>query len=472
MNEPAKPARSISRRLAFALVLPVSVMLIAGAAISAYMARDAVNRLHNQHMQNTAAVLAGFVLYEAEEHSSEEYESESEDLAEEATEDLEDITKALESERGLPVHFRIRQNGETQFATSDVLLFPSCEPGFTTVVQNEAWQCFQESQSLPALDIELTVEVFERTAARSQAIRNVLLATYSPLILLPVLVLLLSWFGIAWVRRSLNAVSDAVAARSVDNLERLPVLAQPKELQPMAESVNKLLAGIERSLEREKQFTDDAAHELRTPITSIKMIEQLIRRENSDPALVGYLDQLRDGADQSQNLIDQLLRFARLQSARELEHQDTDLRDLIRAQLDLLAPHITAADLAIDLRDEAYQAPTRGNPAALSLLLANVLSNAVKFSPPTCTVTITLDTQTLCVDDQGPGIPVEDRERVFDRFYRGGKTLDTPGSGLGLALARWVAEAHHFTLFATETANGAGTRIVLRFDRGGVFPIS
>lgn len=467
MKTAANP--SITRRLLWFIMVPVVALIIACAAVAAATASRSVNALYDQQLKNNAGVLLSFVLYESYEY---EYEDDYDDDDEE--DDLLEIAEAINREHGLPVNFRLSIGDKTLFVSSGVSDFPQCGEGFSRVDLSaekqgtDDWHCYRQTQSLAGGELSVIVEMFESETDRQQAIRSLVLATFAPLIVLPLLVAALTYRAVSRTMGALRTVSSEVALRSVDNLERLSIQEQPEELLPVAKSVNQLLDGIERSLQREKQFTDDAAHELRTPITSIKMTEQLLRRDNKDPALDDYLNNLRASVDQSSQLIDQLLGFARLQSARSLSVEPIDIGKLLRTELGILAPQITAKNLAVTLNDEGYRSPVSANESALALLIRNVLSNATKFSDTAATIYIVLDETSLTIEDDGPGISPDARTRVFDRFYRSADAKLKPGSGLGLALAKWVADTHGFTITAVSPRHGSGAAIKLVFRADNV----
>ena len=207
---------------------------------------------------------------------------------------------------------------------------------------------------------------------------------------------------------------------------------------------------------REKQFTDDAAHELRTPITSIKMIEQLIRRDSSDPSITGHLDNLRLSAEHCSTLIDQLLSLARLQTTQSLETKPTHLAEIIMGQLGLLSPQLTDKNLAIDLSDSVTGLKIDAHESSISILINNLLTNAVKFSVHGGTIYIFKLDDFIYIEDDGPGIKLSDQPRVFDRFFRAPENRNIDGNGLGLALAKWVSDTHKLDLSTGKPIKGSG----------------
>ena len=457
---------SIKRRLLWYLVVPVVVLIIVCASLAAKTSSQSIDTIFDEKLKTNAGVLLSFVLYESVEHVD-DYEDDDEEM-----DALLDIAKAIDLDHGLPVNFRLTVGNRTQFVSNITTDFPECSDGFSSVElmrSNNAaqgWRCYRQTLPLLSGDKMATIEIFELESERRQAIRLLVLSSLAPIMLLPLVLGGLTYWAVSWAMASLRKVSSDVSQRSVSNLERLSLQDQPEELLPVAKSVNELLDGIDKSLQREKQFTDDAAHELRTPITSIKMTGQLLRRQNKDPALNDHLDRLDASVNLSSDLIDQLLRFARLQSAKSLTMQSVHLNELLHSELGLLAPQLTASNLAVELTDDLYRSPVQVNESAMALLIRNLLGNAVKFSTPGASVYLTLTNKSLTIEDDGPGIAVEDRQMIFERFYRAPTVKQAPGTGLGLALARWVAQAHGFRLTAETPVRGKGASMVLVFRPG------
>ena len=456
---------SIKRRLLWYIVVPVVVLIVVCASLAARTSSQSINRIFDEKLKTNAGVLLSFVLYESHEHAGDSADDEDK------LDELLDIAKAIDLEHGLPVNFRLTVGDRTQFVSNITTEFPNCANGFSTVeLQNEEpggqeWHCYRQAQLLMIGDKLATVEIFESERERQRAVRLLVLSSLAPILLLPIVLGGLTYWAVSWAMKSLRTVSNQVSERSVDNLKRLSLQDQPEELLPVAKSVNDLLDGIDQSLQREKQFTDDAAHELRTPITSIKMTGQLLRRQNKDAALDDHLDRLDASVSLSSDLIDQLLRFARLQSATSLSFTALHLGDMLRSELGLLASQLTARNLAVELVDDLYRSTVQANESALALLLRNLLGNAIKFSSPDASIYLTLTNRTLTIEDDGPGIAFEEREKIFDRFYRAPATKQAPGAGLGLALARWVANTHDFRLTAQQPVLGKGASVVLVFRK-------
>ncbi len=468
MSRASSGNRSLTRRLLIQLLIPVLLLISIAGCVAIFVASQSINTLFDQQLKNNAEILLSFLQYEyAEEGQNNSAAESGDDLSEE----LVEIASEIESRQGLSILYRLRVGNTVLYTASQARSFPSCSPGFndfekqgTADLPSMMWRCYRTTRSLLQSDTPLDVEFFEHVTERQEAIKSLLLATFSPIVLLPFVVLLVAWWVVLRGMKSLTVVSRAVSERSVNNLNRIPCAGQHTELLPIVQSVNKLLAGIELGVLREKQFTDDAAHELRTPITSIKMLEQLIRRENTDPAITGYLDSLKDSADHSSLLIDQLLKLARLQSTQSIEKTSLDLYELVNAQLGLLSPLITNKKLVVQFDCDGRSIDIDAHEPSLSLMINNLLTNAIKFNDRQGTLYISLNSTSLRIEDDGPGIKTEDATRVFDRFFRAANTRAMQGTGLGLSLVKWVVDIHGFTIKVEAPSKGTGANFVVYFN--------
>jgi two-component system sensor histidine kinase MprB len=247
-------------------------------------------------------------------------------------------------------------------------------------------------------------------------------------------------------------------AETPDLSQRLPVEGDD-ELGRLARSYNTTLDALERSVDAQRQLVADASHELRTPLASLRTnIEVLQRGDGLAPA--DREDLLRDvvtQTDELTNLVRDVVDIARRGESTE-DFQEVRLDEVVASALTRarrLAPGLTFAA-------ELEPSVVRGAPERLARLAANLLDNAVKWSPPLATVEVSLRDGELVVRDHGPGIAPDDLPFVFDRFYRSSTARSLPGSGLGLAIVRQVAQAHGAAA-VVENAEGGGARFRVRF---------
>jgi two-component system, OmpR family, sensor histidine kinase QseC len=274
--------------------------------------------------------------------------------------------------------------------------------------------------------------------------------------------LLGAWVWLATRRglRPLNVIAEQIATREPEHLEPLEPTSAPEEIRPLIESLNQLFARVERTLESERHFTADAAHELRTPLAALTAQAQVALRARDADERQHAFDQLVASSRRASRLVDQLLTLARLDPA------DTKPLNVIR--IDHLAQEICALHgaLAIEkdvsLELDATSITVAGDSDMLRILLRNLVDNAIRYTPRGGRVDVAVSADTLSVTDSGPGIPPSEHERVFDRFHRlGGQ--ETEGSGLGLSIVARIAERHGAKVELATDDNGQGLRVTVRF---------
>ena len=290
---------------------------------------------------------------------------------------------------------------------------------------------------------------------------------------LPAGLILAALGGSVMAGRLLRPV-DLMAARaekiSAENLSsRLPVEDPRDEFGRMANVINRMLSRLEEGFERLRRFTADASHELRTPLTVIQSVGEVALQENLDAA--AYRDRigsmLEDVARLSR-LVDSLLTLTRADAgALALRRKEIDAARLVAQAVEDMRP--LAEEKRQDLSlSAAGPVPVQADEATLRLALVNLLDNAVKYTPASGTIAVTLrvrDNETFIeVTDNGPGIPTEHADRVFDRFYRvdQSRTGQAGGAGLGLAIAKWAVEANGGRIeLENREAGGSTFRLVL-----------
>ncbi|MBX6391468.1 MAG: HAMP domain-containing histidine kinase, partial [Frankia sp.] len=276
--------------------------------------------------------------------------------------------------------------------------------------------------------------------------------------------------GMLVARAALKPVDAAAAAaeevaRTQDLSALIPVTGSD-EVARLAESLNSMLRALESSKARQRQLVDDASHELRTPLTSLRTNIELLLRAEANPnralpaadraALLRDVDaQIRELA----GLVSELVELARDELPIE-EVERLDLAEVVAAAVARARRRATAKGIVIEAT--ATSSWVDGRPSMLERAVTNLLDNAVKFSPPDSTVRVTTADGEVIVADQGPGIAVEDRQHVFERFWRATGARSLPGSGLGLAIVADAVRMHGGMVTAGEaTGGGALLRMTL-----------
>lgn len=305
-----------------------------------------------------------------------------------------------------------------------------------------------------------------RTIAAEAALRQVL-----PLLALGAVLLLLAWVIVGRGLSPLANVRRDLAARDRGSLQAIERGGLPRELDPLVAEINALLGRLDAVLQRQQAFVADAAHELRTPLAALRLqIDSLARASDDASASDDALARLRAGVSRMVRLVDQLLTLARQEHAGPAAASDriVDLSVLARQVVAMQAESAASRDIDLGLEgagDATGSVLARGDADAIETQLANLIANAIRHVPHGGRVDVqalALDGRpTLIVDDNGPGIPPQARERVFDRFYRA-PGADGVGSGLGLAIVREIASRHGARVELSDSPLG-GLRVVVSF---------
>jgi signal transduction histidine kinase len=338
--------------------------------------------------------------------------------------------------------------------------------GFSDVdAGNRRWRVYSMAARNRIIQVAQPLEL-RRDLAAAAALRSL-----RPLLIFAPLMALLIWFLVDRALRPVQRLAHEVKLRDAGSLAPLPEQDLPSEVEPVAHAINSLLARLKLAFDSQRAFVADAAHELRSPLTALRLQLQLLARAKDADTRRAAVAQLEQGVDRATRLIEQLLTAARAgpgESVRPLQAVDiselarqamADAWPLAEARRTLLALH--APDRAIVTAD----------PNDMRVLIRNLLDNAIRYSPEGGQVDVRLSEQRgvllLAVDDSGPGIPPDEREQVFQRFYRGRRDAgDGIGSGLGLAIVASIAARHGATVALLDSALG-GLRVELRIRMSG-----
>lgn len=315
----------------------------------------------------------------------------------------------------------------------------------------------------------LTIQVAETLTKRQQLAKKILLGIVIPQLLLVLAAVGIVWFGIGRGLRPLWELHAAVARRSHRDLSPVLLPNIPDEVQALVNSVNHFMGKLQNVLESQNRFIADAAHQLRTPLAGMLAQLELAQNETDPQERQAGMKRVERSMEQLAHMVNQLLVLARNQP--EVIHS---IRT-VKLDLCLLAQNV-ATDMVpaaiqqdIDLGFEGSQEAVwiEGDPTRLSDLIANLIDNAIRYTGRDGKVSVSVAHEgnhaILKVEDNGPGIPAEAREIVFERFHRLTDSTQE-GSGLGLAIVMEIAQIHHATVSVEETQSGQGTTFRVVFD--------
>jgi two-component system sensor histidine kinase TctE len=297
--------------------------------------------------------------------------------------------------------------------------------------------------SEPGMNGMAEIRVAETDGARVRMARGLLLDTLWRMGLLALITLALVWLAVSAALRPLERLRSAVEERQPDDLRPLPLVQVQDELLPLVSSLNHFTERLRQQFERQAQFITDASHELRTPLAALKARIELGLREREPALWHSTLEKAAQSTDRLTHLANQLLSLARIErAARAIEEGGAERVELAQLARELgmaLAPLAHQRGIALALEAEA-EVPLRGEPMLLHELIYNLVDNALAHTPGGNVVLRVLSPAVLEVEDDGPGIPPEERERVFERFYR--RNPQGAGAGLGLAIVGEICRAH------------------------------
>ena len=329
-------------------------------------------------------------------------------------------------------------------------------------LRGEPWRAYGLQTADGVIQIAQPLRVREELA-RAAAERVVI-----PLILLlPIMIAAVAWI-VSRGLLPLRYVTAEVQRRDVRSLRPLKRANLPREIEPLVGELNRLLARLQQAFDTQRAFISDAAHELRSPLTALRLQLQLLDRAPDESARVEARARLGAAVERAIHLVEQLLALARSDPQETAGEFATLDLSAVAAQ-GITDTHDLAVARNIDLSlDAAPQVQVRGDGEALRTLVRNLVDNAVRYTPPYGTVQVRCRSSAqgalLEVTDSGPGIAPADRQRVFDRFYRRAAAQES-GTGLGLAIVKAIAERHHADILL-DAAPGGGLHVAVSFPGG------
>ena len=333
--------------------------------------------------------------------------------------------------------------------------------GFSTVIyENKPWR----NLILETTDGAYRIQVAQSIRKRDKEALEISRKTTLPLALVFPLLLVAIYLSVRRGLKPLDELADEVLCRSPENLTPLADKATPREVKPLVAAINRLIFRLNESLESERRFTADAAHELRTPLAAVRIQTQVAMLSEDVEKRNHALAQALAGVDRSTRLVEQMLRLARLDPlARLLTPAKVDLAELVRDVVAGLCDASSVTSITLDL-DESTSL-IDGDAGLLEIALRNLVDNSLRYSAPDSSVMVFLRSETvglvMGVSDNGPGVKAEELPQLVERFYRGA-SVQAEGSGLGLTIVHRIAELHGARL---ELANreGGGFQACLRW---------
>jgi two-component system sensor histidine kinase TctE len=287
----------------------------------------------------------------------------------------------------------------------------------------------------------LRVQVAKGLAVQQRIAGELVADMLAPLLALGLLLSLAVYGGIQRGLAPLTRLTAQLENRSVNALSPIAATQAPGEVHALVQAINGLLEEVARSVQQEKRFLNDAAHQLRTPLAGLISQVELAQRQTSDPALAERLAKVHTGAERSAHLVHQLLTLAR--SETQVRREPLDLATLARDVAREWTPRALAAGMDLGYEGESHL-PMAGDPLQLREALSNLIDNALRYTPRGTRITLNVGRTEggamVAVEDNGPGLSADDLQHVFQRFWRGSTVPG--GCGLGLAIVQEIAHRH------------------------------
>ncbi|MGU3388680.1 sensor histidine kinase N-terminal domain-containing protein [Methylobacterium sp. D53M] len=463
MTPPRAP--SIRRRLLVRMLLPALALALLLGFAGALVIRNVVETTHDR-------LLDGSVLAIAERLTVEDGE---------VSVDLPRVALGmLESQAQDRIYYSVTYGGALVTGYRDLpgLDVDTLPLGVTThrdgIVRGAAVRIAAQARRVYGKPDPVLVQVAETREARQGLERRLLAGLALAELGLMGLIGALSWYSIDSSLRPLTRLSDAIDRRAVPgaiNLQPLDVAGVPREALAPVLALNTLLERLEQAIAGERTFTSDASHQLRTPLAVLRMHVELLRRLTpGEPAHAAAIDDIDGAARRLERLLAQLIALARADAgaaATDAAAAITDLNDIAARVVTEQVPHALArgGEIVLDRPDGAV--PIVGDAFIVGEILTNLVDNAIRYNRPEGTTVVRVRrTETgACVDveDEGPGIPPEVREKVFERFYRVATRDGPDGSGLGLAIVRALADRIGGAVTLGSRVGGSGLVARARF---------
>lgn len=425
---------SLRTRLIKWISIPILIAVICAITVSYLFARHEIEEVYDAQLVHSAKVLLQLTQHEILEDEDEEF-----DIG------IDNHTLQHKYERNLG--FRIWHKGELITFSGSAENFGDFQaaPGFSTVkINDHEWRIYVFLDA----DNQIRIETSERYDIRVELILQLIASLLLPAIIFIPFVLIIILIVVRKSLQPIDNISSDLNARTTQDLSALKQDDLPDEIKPMVDALNGLFTRIDESFKREREFTDNAAHELRTPLAAMKTQVQVLEKKlKSFPDSHDGLDNLLSSINRATRMVEQLLALARLQNE-ELPREDMDLSECIEGVIDDFKSISKRKNISLNT-DIASRIIIRANRPSIEILLRNVIDNAFKYTPEGGSVDISLNAEGLKISDSGPGLSDEDKVKAFERFVRADKSGQS-GSGLGLAIAKWICDAHGYDIYIRD----------------------
>ncbi len=439
---------SLSVRLLQLLVLPIIAAFIFVGIASYYAAYKEARQIYDAQLTHFASVL---------------HELTEQEIAQKKTQ-----LKRINTDVSPDLHAYEKNFAYRVWLNRELILYTSNSDSFGSLIETSGFteRLFEDHhwRFYVLHDGDISIEVAERYEVREELISHILGGIFLPHILIIPLITMVIWFGVARGIRPLNAISSVIRKRDPNNLEPIDAPVIPAEIVPVVDAINDLMKRTSHVLEHEKQFSNYAAHELRTPLAALKTQLQVALRTKDPKKADRMLHEALPTIERMNMLIEKLLTFVRVQQSDQV-FAPVDISSLCKENAQETAAYALSLKrtLECDIQDGLC---IEGERSMLLAMLRNLLENALKYTHEDGYVLLSLSQHDghviLTVKDDGIGLNHAEQEKLFDSFYRAAD-FHAEGSGLGLAIVKWVADAHHATIATKKGLGGEGVTFEVSF---------
>ena len=459
--QPAQAARSLTRRLLASMALPMIVLAIALGVGGAWAIDETVEAVNDRILSAASRAIADSMTIEDGEIAL--------DLS-------PAIFGMLESNARDNVYYSVRHRGRLLTGYADL---PNIAPDNLSDTQRtfgkgsylgRPIRIVAEARGLPNIEGPVLVEVAETLDAREQSIRRMMIA----LVLLEVTLIgfaaVLLPLAVRWGLRPVAQVRDDMDSRAASDLTPLPLAGVPAELRDLVRSFNAMLGRLDAAVQNMRRFTADASHQMRTPLSILRTHIDVLRQSTpGSPEAEESIDDIEQASERLRHLLVQLLVLARADSAtsQQVQRERVDLNIISETAASERAFQAvrSGVELVFVRQQDSLFAQTHASLAGE--LISNLIDNAIRYNETGGSVVVSVEVQpdgaAVIVEDDGPGIAPADRERVFTRFTRLDRDNSREGSGLGLPIARSLADAIGAKIILETARSGQGLRASVVF---------
>ena len=329
-----------------------------------------------------------------------------------------------------------------------------------------------ESKLIPQLNAPIIVQVAETTKNRTALAHRMLVSLIAGELFLLLVIASLIIFAVDWGLKPLSAlrrtVEDRIAQAELD-FAPLPLKDVPREVLPLVSAFNTLLKHVEDAFQTLRRFTSDASHQLRAPLAVVRThVELLGRRPQASQEFGAALTDISQALNALQRLIVQLISLAKAERPPEAQPAECfDLVECTAATSRACATRALDRGMELSFEPDPERLVVTGSPIFAGEMITNLLDNSIRYGSRGGRITIRIpgDQGRLEIEDDGPGIPSDQMERVFERFYRLPQTKDSEGSGLGLSIVQALGRRMGATVRLETPATGRGLRAIVQFQR-------